>query len=75
MPSERFMRHHYGASGYVKPRDPRRDPIPGDRLRDRSGQIIVVHSLAPGESRDLLLWRKAMKDATVLTVSTGCWNG
>ena len=52
MTDERFMRHHYGASGYVKPpRDPRKDPIPGDCLRDGFGQIRVVRALGPGESR------------------------
>jgi hypothetical protein len=49
MTDERFMRHHYGASGYVKPpRDPRKDPIPGDCLRDGFGQIRAVRALADG---------------------------
>lgn len=49
-------------------RDPRRDPLPGDRLKDRFGQIIIVRELGPGESRDLALWRRAMKGAWILEV-------
>jgi len=52
-------------------RDPRIWPCAGDKLKDRNGQIIVVPLLGPGETRDLLLWRKAMKDAEVIEVSNG----
>lgn len=49
-----------------RPRDPRKDPLPGDLLKDTSGQLHRVQALGPGETRDIALWRKAMRGATVI---------
>lgn len=57
-------RDYQGEGGSV--RDPRRDPQPGDVLIDSAGQIIIVRHLGPGESRDLKIWRKAMRGAIVI---------
>ena len=49
--------------------DPRKDPWVGDKLRDKNGQVVVVRPFAPGETRDLLVWRNTMKDAEILEVA------
>lgn len=46
-------------------RDPRLEPIPGDILMDRFGNRHIVHELGPGETRDIHVWREAMRGATV----------
>ena len=40
MPNERFMRHHYGPSGYVDPA--KQPPCIGDFVQSRIGQTWTV---------------------------------
>ena len=54
------------------PRDPLRNPKPGDILKDRYGHTVVFrgpNELPPGATFDLKLWRKAMKGATVVRMA------
>lgn len=50
-------------------RDPRKRPKVGDKLKDKSGQIIVVRELCTGQNHDIGLWQKRMKDAQVLNIA------
>ena len=47
-------------------RDPHIWPRAGDKLKDKHGQVIIVPILAPGETIDLRVWRRVMKNAEVI---------
>ncbi len=60
------IRHRKSCRFFQAARDPRKDPMPGDLLKDSRGQLYRVRALGPGETRDIGLWRKAMRGATVI---------
>ena len=57
----------------MKQRDPRINPLPGDRLMDSRGQVVIVPSLARGESRSIGAWRRRMRNARVLYAVDAGW--